>query len=98
MDKGGCSLFTVYSIKYSNGVVFYWTVWNGHHRVPLIKYGDMFVPVKEHHTKILLAEKVVAISELRMKGEHPKNRENEEGVQAMVFGTEFSCQSEIEWG
>lgn len=97
MDTPQSALFPVYIVRYSNGIVFYWTVWNHHHRVPLIKYGDIFVPVNEHHTCILLATKIIAIAELRMNGEHPKAREKTESVEGMVMGLHFSCQNELDW-
>lgn len=98
MDSSQGSIIPVYKIQYSNDVVFYWTIWNHYHRVPLIKCGDVFVPVNEHHTRILLAAQIIAIAELRMNGEHPNARSTENGVQGMVFGFEFSCQNELAWG
>ena len=98
MDAPQSSIFPIHKVPYSNGIMFYWTIWNSWHRVPLIKYGDIFVPVNEHHTLIVLATKIIAIANLRVDGEHPNSRDTTQSFQGMVMGLNFSCQNELNWG
>lgn len=97
MDAIGSSLSPVYKITYANGIVFYWTIWNENYRVPLIKYGNVFVPVNEHHTRVLLAAKVVSIAELRIAGDHRNANEVHHSTLGMIMGQEFSCKNELAW-
>lgn len=92
------SIQTVYEKKYGDNVVFYWTVW-GHTRVPLIKYGDIFVPVQEHHTQILLAVKIIAAAKLCIQGESTGKVHEDSAVSrpGMIVGEESSHDPGLDW-
>ena len=92
------SLVTIYMVRYSENLVFYWTVGQMSRRMPVIKYGDIFVPVKEHHTLIILAAKIVEIAELRMDGKYVDPNEYRQSIfQGMLFGNESSWPTGLDW-
>lgn len=92
-------LVTVYQVQYSEDLVVYWCVSNMFNRIPLIKHGEMFVPVKEHHTLMIFAAKIAEIAEMRMNGKYVEARDSSEqyGFQGMLFGNESQLPSEIDW-
>jgi len=65
--------------------------------VPLIKYGEIFFPVHEHHLRIIFLIKLIAIGELRLQnkmlneGLHPKND------RGLVVGNDLTPPPGLNW-
>lgn len=83
---------TVYTIRYSDGTKFHWTLW-GYERVPLIKTGETeFKPVHDNESQIALCVLCLKILELPL-GQHSRHVAEHiaQKQEAEVRGTEMRC-------
>lgn len=87
---------TVNHIRFSDDISFYSMVVNGRY-VPLIKYGDVFFPVHEHHLRILFVIKLIAIAELRLKNHNLNEGLRPQDIQGLVVGDDHTPPNGISW-
>lgn len=87
---------TINHIRFSGDVSFYSMIVNGRY-VPLIKYGEVFFPVHEHHLRILFIIKLIAIAELRLKNPNLNEGLLPVDIQGLVAGDHHTPPEGINW-
>lgn len=83
-------------IRYSDDISFYSMIVNGRY-VPLIKYGEVFFPVHEHHLRILFVIKLIAIAELRLRNQNLNEGLSPADIQGLVVGENHTPPNGINW-
>lgn len=89
-------LRTVNHIRFSPDISFYSTIVNGRY-VPLIKDGEVFFPVDEHHLRVLFVVKLIAIAELRLLNKNLNEGLCPVNIQGFVVGDTLSPPDGISW-
>lgn len=87
---------TINCIRFSDGTSFY--SMRAHDRyVPLVRYGEAFFPVNEHHLRIIFVLKLIAIAELRTEKKQLNYSLSSANIRGLVAGDHLASPSGLGW-